>query len=150
MADSTLQSRTFDVHRRISPKASYMKQFINSTQYADMRAQVNSRDYEHRQKIKSPKNLLIPEETIPFQKIMRKVKDSKHLLSALQPSSEDDNFVILHKHDSNQVKMLQKIETAEFQPPTYQELSQAKDFTCLLYTSPSPRDKRQSRMPSSA
>ena len=24
------------------------------------------------------------------------------------------------------------------------------DFTCLLYTSPSPRDKRQSRMPSSA
>ena len=25
-----------------------------------------------------------------------------------------------------------------------------KDNTCLLYTSPSPRDKRQSRMPSSA
>ena len=24
------------------------------------------------------------------------------------------------------------------------------DITCLLYTSPSPRDKRQSRMPSSA
>ena len=26
----------------------------------------------------------------------------------------------------------------------------AKGWTCLLYTSPSPRDKRQSRMPSSA
>ena len=26
----------------------------------------------------------------------------------------------------------------------------AKDISCLLYTSPSPRDKRQSRMPSSA
>ena len=25
-----------------------------------------------------------------------------------------------------------------------------KDIVCLLYTSPSPRDKRQSRMPSSA
>ena len=25
-----------------------------------------------------------------------------------------------------------------------------KDYICLLYTSPSPRDKRQSRMPSSA
>ena len=25
-----------------------------------------------------------------------------------------------------------------------------KAYTCLLYTSPSPRDKRQSRMPSSA
>ena len=27
---------------------------------------------------------------------------------------------------------------------------QIEDKTCLLYTSPSPRDKRQSRMPSSA
>ena len=27
---------------------------------------------------------------------------------------------------------------------------QGKDIICLLYTSPSPRDKRQSRMPSSA
>ena len=27
---------------------------------------------------------------------------------------------------------------------------QEKGYTCLLYTSPSPRDKRQSRMPSSA
>ena len=27
---------------------------------------------------------------------------------------------------------------------------QYKDVACLLYTSPSPRDKRQSRMPSSA
>ena len=27
---------------------------------------------------------------------------------------------------------------------------QAKQTLCLLYTSPSPRDKRQSRMPSSA
>ena len=45
--------------------------------------------------------------------------------------------------------------------PTYAEVSRAvrkvakgkaagKDLICLLYTSPSPRDKRQSRMPSSA
>ena len=34
---------------------------------------------------------------------------------------------------------------ADFNPP---ELARAYD--CLLYTSPSPRDKRQSRMPSSA
>ena len=27
---------------------------------------------------------------------------------------------------------------------------EARDMVCLLYTSPSPRDKRQSRMPSSA
>ena len=30
------------------------------------------------------------------------------------------------------------------------ELALTIDETCLLYTSPSPRDKRQSRMPSSA
>ena len=28
--------------------------------------------------------------------------------------------------------------------------AQIEDYNCLLYTSPSPRDKRQSRMPSSA
>ena len=30
------------------------------------------------------------------------------------------------------------------------KLSESKANICLLYTSPSPRDKRQSRMPSSA
>ena len=30
------------------------------------------------------------------------------------------------------------------------DLSRLNDSACLLYTSPSPRDKRQSRMPSSA
>ena len=35
--------------------------------------------------------------------------------------------------------------------PTYQlKLFYTKNYRCLLYTSPSPRDKRQSRMPSSA
>ena len=32
----------------------------------------------------------------------------------------------------------------------YGKIYDADHFTCLLYTSPSPRDKRQSRMPSSA
>ena len=32
----------------------------------------------------------------------------------------------------------------------YQAKSTKETYTCLLYTSPSPRDKRQSRMPSSA
>ena len=32
----------------------------------------------------------------------------------------------------------------------FDEDDEDSDFTCLLYTSPSPRDKRQSRMPSSA
>ena len=32
----------------------------------------------------------------------------------------------------------------------YEFYIENKDYDCLLYTSPSPRDKRQSRMPSSA
>ena len=31
-----------------------------------------------------------------------------------------------------------------------EKLEEAKDETCLLYTSPSPRDRQKSRMPSSA
>ena len=43
-----------------------------------------------------------------------------------------------------EVKMLMtyQMKTSQINPPP--------DTTCLLYTSPSPRDKRQSRMPSSA
>ena len=33
---------------------------------------------------------------------------------------------------------------------TPQQVQQRRKMICLLYTSPSPRDKRQSRMPSSA
>ena len=40
-----------------------------------------------------------------------------------------------------------KIIDDEKNTPTLEE---AQAFVCLLYTSPSPRDKRQSRMPSSA
>ena len=36
------------------------------------------------------------------------------------------------------------------EPKTYNSLSFKNLNDCLLYTSPSPRDKRQSRMPSSA
>ena len=54
--------------------------------------------------------------------------------------SEDGEMVILTKEDlaSLPVEQSHEIEVTEFVP------------ACLLYTSPSPRDKRQSRMPSSA
>ena len=34
--------------------------------------------------------------------------------------------------------------------PFYTKIITAKDIPCLLYTSPSPRDRQKSRMPSSA
>ena len=41
------------------------------------------------------------------------------------------------------------IEVSAFIDPLGEQINYSKE-TCLLYTSPSPRDKRQSRMPSSA
>ena len=37
-----------------------------------------------------------------------------------------------------------------FNPESVQKIADAGDMDCLLYTSPSPRDQRGSRMPSSA
>ena len=41
-------------------------------------------------------------------------------------------------------------EVIDYVTKKYGEDKVAQIITCLLYTSPSPRDKRQSRMPSSA
>ena len=45
---------------------------------------------------------------------------------------------------------LNKIEAGSFVSPKWVPQMANTDEVCLLYTSPSPRDKRQSRMPSSA
>ena len=42
------------------------------------------------------------------------------------------------------------IDQNDFAKESYQRAINAQEIGCLLYTSPSPRDKRQSRMPSSA
>ena len=39
---------------------------------------------------------------------------------------------------------------AEYQPAMEEIRKGRRSFTCLLYTSPSPRDRQKSRMPSSA
>ena len=58
---------------------------------------------------------------------------------------------VLLKH-SGVEKRLSEIATIYEEEYTPEEISALVDFfkTCLLYTSPSPRDQRGSRMPSSA
>ena len=52
---------------------------------------------------------------------------------------------VAYDTDRNKAKQTNKVDL------TYRGVRQEKELTsCLLYTSPSPRDKRQSRMPSSA
>ena len=75
----------------------------------------------------------------------------------LYTGTEFDQTFVLEDSQSNSVKDLtgytacaqmkryeSSLKTADFQ------VSFANDRTCLLYTSPSPRDQRGARMPSSA
>ena len=47
------------------------------------------------------------------------------------------------------LEMYDRLETNKANQEFYSKISEQLNI-CLLYTSPSPRDKRQSRMPSSA
>jgi len=50
-----------------------------------------------------------------------------------------------------QVDVILSAAAREFVTPlTFQSVTGRKAYTCLLYTSPSPRDRTRSRMPSSA
>mgnify|MGYP003311463746 CR=1 FL=1 len=54
------------------------------------------------------------------------------------------------KMSKDQKRLAEQILDSAFYPDTETEKDHAHLLSCLLYTSPSPRDKRQSRMPSSA
>ena len=60
--------------------------------------------------------------------IIKKLSGSSYLLEIDKLTEEYDNLIII-LDNNHQIDAL---------------------YNCLLYTSPSPRDKRQSRMPSSA
>ena len=55
------------------------------------------------------------------------------------------SYLLKYKPD---ILMMQEIKTEDVNFP-YDDFS-SMDYDCLLYTSPSPRDQRGSRMPSSA
>ena len=59
--------------------------------------------------------------------------------------SEFDEVYCSNYFDINK-KLLDKSKTIVFSPGP----GSPKDYPCLLYTSPSPRDRQKSRMPSSA
>ena len=60
----------------------------------------------------------------------------------IQEENEDEKFLA--------VKMVEIFCGIKGDLVMKMKASSIRDITCLLYTSPSPRDKRQSRMPSSA
>ena len=79
--------------------------------------------------------------------------DSQKILMAVDPIKDVDGF-----HPTNFGRMALNLPTYISATPhgimellkRYEVPTEGKHTVCLLYTSPSPRDKRQSRMPSSA
>ena len=86
----------------------------------------------------------------------KRAKEHKNLLGGLQKGDEvvtsggiigkvtkvTDDFVVVEISDNVELKFQKQAIAATLPKGTLK--------SCLLYTSPSPRDKRQSRMPSSA
>ena len=73
---------------------------------------------------------------------MTKIKISKKAIEIFEKSVND-----YHVHDD-----ITRRPNNPFQPKSFEHLMYEKNWidTCLLYTSPSPRDRQKSRMPSSA
>ena len=61
---------------------------------------------------------------------------------------EWDRIALVGKNGAGKSTLL-KILVGE-EEPTSGEINKKRDLSCLLYTSPSPRDVEESRMPSSA
>ena len=64
---------------------------------------------------------------------------------------EGSYFKVLTVHEpTNTVAFSYKMDAGAPDFPSHFHICRAMAWTCLLYTSPSPRDQRGSRMPSSA
>ena len=57
---------------------------------------------------------------------------------------------ILTRADQSQRSLTMLRDSGSLQPLISRDKLSAHDYVCLLYTSPSPRDRQKSRMPSSA
>ena len=77
------------------------------------------------------------------------VYETKTQQVMVKPAKEESKIIpAKYGFEEQQVLVKQEGERLEVIPATYKTVEDK--IICLLYTSPSPRDKRQSRMPSSA
>ena len=86
------------------------------------------------------KNKLVVEENI----------DKKEYKPIIKITMEDEEFIIYTKDEINKLGDVICYVSSYCYEDGKQVLKPIKDKSCLLYTSPSPRDGRRSRMPSSA
>ena len=82
------------------------------------------------------------------------VKASSVTLHGLSPYVEKKNEEYMNENQREHFKQILKAWRLELMEEVDRTVTHMKDeaanFPCLLYTSPSPRDQRGSRMPSSA
>ena len=72
--------------------------------------------------------------------------DIDRAADVLEEMDPDDAADLLHElPDSQQELLLERME-----PEDAEDVRRLLEYDCLLYTSPSPRDRTRSRMPSSA
>ena len=95
----------------------------------------------------------MPEQTVlidkPKEKILRFTLNRPEKRNALNDEIREELFDGLRQGDRDNETSVMIIRGAGEAFSAGYDLSQP-NHSCLLYTSPSPRDKRQSRMPSSA
>ena len=83
-----------------------------------------------------------PRDALGFA-VMARVRTERPMPSAAAPLSPP---VV---HEANHAERNDAAAISEMMPEVYEDLRRLAE-TCLLYTSPSPRDPKTSRMPSSA
>ena len=89
-------------------------------------------------------------ETKPVELAVKNVVDDKYCYTQTQTECEETT-----KTEDREICTYTYVSKAEKRDATttrvtYEEKSETMKVTCLLYTSPSPRDRQKSRMPSSA
>ena len=77
---------------------------------------------------------------------MSKLKNDRYLRALLKQEVDTTPVWIMRQAG----RYLPEYKASRAKAGSFMQLCESPDLACLLYTSPSPRDKRQSRMPSSA
>ena len=102
---------------------------------------VTSRDFRYADNMDD----LVSSIMTPREKLITVSEDtSQDVVKKLMYENRIEKVLVLNGEELTGLVTMKDIEKSEKHP------NATKDEACLLYTSPSPRDKRQSRMPSSA
>ena len=88
----------------------------------------------------------------PYELVLVAKERATQLNSGIEPSVEKDNdkntVIALREIANENIKTSELTDSAVYK--LRKHIEQVDDLSCLLYTSPSPRDPHLSRMPSSA